>query len=123
MAKSLPRASAALVSRFRKTLRGGTRSGLWLRIPLPCSSARNIERTHRRGREDHDEEEDAEAGQAGSHPQEREAARRDSQEPGRKKTAGVKQRTAARKPAAANTAGSGLVYTDLLREALAARTR
>ena len=43
--------------------------------------------------------------------------------PAAKKTAGVTQRTAGRKPAAANTAGSGVVYTDLLREALAARTR
>jgi hypothetical protein len=40
-----------------------------------------------------------------------------------KKAGGVTQRTAARKPAAANAAGSGVVYTDLLREALAARTR
>jgi hypothetical protein len=43
--------------------------------------------------------------------------------PAAKKTAGVTQRTAGRRPAAANTAGSGVVYTDLLREALAARTR
>ena len=43
--------------------------------------------------------------------------------PAGKKTTGVMQRTAGREPAAANTAGSGVVYTDLLREALAARTR
>ena len=39
----------------------------------------------------------------------------------RKKSGGAKQRAAARKPASANTSGSGLVYTDLLREALARR--
>ena len=43
--------------------------------------------------------------------------------PAASKTAGVTQRTAGRKASAANTAGSGVVYTDLLREALAARTR
>ncbi len=43
--------------------------------------------------------------------------------PARKKSAGVTQRTAAPRPAAADTAGSGVVHTDLLREALAARTR
>ena len=43
--------------------------------------------------------------------------------PARKKTGGVTQRTGSRKPAAAKAAGSGVVYTDLLREALAARTR
>ena len=44
-------------------------------------------------------------------------------QPAKKKTSGATKRATARKPAAANTSGSGLVYTDLLREALAARTR
>jgi len=40
-----------------------------------------------------------------------------------KTPAGGKRRAVARKPEPANASGSGLVYTDLLREALAARSR
>ena len=43
--------------------------------------------------------------------------------PARKKSSGARQRAAARGPTqSANTPGSGLVYTDLLREALARRS-
>ena len=41
----------------------------------------------------------------------------------RKPATRARPRTPARKPTAGKTAGSGLVYTSLLREALAARTR
>jgi len=41
--------------------------------------------------------------------------------PARKQPGGAKTATAARRPEPASTAGSGLVYTDLLREALARR--
>ena len=44
--------------------------------------------------------------------------------PAGKKSSGAKKRAAARGPKkSANTSGSGLVYTDLLREALARRSR
>jgi len=43
--------------------------------------------------------------------------------PARKKSSGAKKRAAARGPKkSANTSGSGLVYTDLLREARARRS-
>ena len=41
----------------------------------------------------------------------------------KKKAAGGKKRAAAQKPASVKASGSGLVYTDLLREALAGRYR
>ena len=41
--------------------------------------------------------------------------------PARKKSGGAKKKAAARRPESAKTSGSGLVYSDLLREALARR--
>jgi len=41
----------------------------------------------------------------------------------KKKAGGASKRAAARKAQGAKASGSGLVYTDLLREALAGRTR
>lgn len=41
--------------------------------------------------------------------------------PAKKKSGGASKRAAAQKPARSTTSGSGLVYTDLLREALARR--
>ena len=53
----------------------------------------------------------------------RAVARKNTQQrgPAKKKSGSAKQPAAARRPERSNTSGSGLVYTDLLREALARR--